>query len=352
MIFSTNREPETTEFNDVLNKATLCLNHGAAKNSAYFIGRGGTKLEEDVFKALVHSAAKTKFEGSIKWAKGSKAFPDIVANDYFGVEVKSTTGKRWKVTGGSVMESSRIESVKRIFITFGKLTDPVEFRSRPYEDCLYDVGVTHSPRYQIDMELKKGETIFDKMNTTYDALNDSEDPVGQIVRYMKKGLKPGERLWWSGEPAQDEDIDIAPATIRLISAVSKEEKDRFTVEGLAFFPDILRNSPNKYERYMLWLVANHGIVGTRDMFSAGGRVSIVTNKDTYVDVPQVFNKINKNKDTIIELINDAKKDVLQDTWNESEIKNDRIGQWIDYVSSVVELENYDASEVLNSIFNR
>jgi len=352
MIFSTNKEPEKLEFNDILCKATLLLNKEAAKDSSYFLKRGGTKLEEDVYKALIRSAEKTKFEGSINWDEGSRAFPDIVANNYYGVEVKSTTGKRWKVPGSSVMESSRVESVKRIFITFGRLSTPVEFRSRPYEDCLYDVGVTHSPRYQIDMELKKGDTIFDKMNTTYDKLNDSEDPVGQIVRYMKQGLKPGERLWWSGEPAQDVDIEIAPATIRLTSAVSKEEKDRFIVEGLAYFPDILRNSPNKYERFMLWLVANHGVVGTRDMFSAGGRINISTNKGTYNDVPQVFNKINDNKDLIMELITDARKDILLDTWNESEIKSDRVGQWIDYISSVVKLDNYDTKEVLNAIFNR
>ena len=351
MIFSTNKEPEKLEFNDILNKATLCLNDEAARNTSYFLGRSGTKLEEDVYKALVYSAEKTKFDGTIKWAKGSKAFPDIVANGFYGVEVKSTTGNKWKVTGGSVMESSRVESVKRIFITFGRLSAPVEFRSRPYEDCLYDVGVTHSPRYQIDMELKKGDTIFDKMNTTYDKLNDSEDPVGQIVRYMKQSLKPGERLWWSGEPAQDDDIEITPATIRLTSAVSKEEKDRFIVEGLAYFPDILRNSPNKYERFMLWLVANHGVVGTRDMFSAGGRTNIITSKGNYDSVPQVFSKINENKDLIVDLINGARADILLDTWNETEVQSNRISQWINYVSSVVELENYDTKEVLSAIFN-
>ena len=352
MIFSVNREPEKFEFNDVLESATLHLNNDAMKNSAYYLGRGGLPLEEDVYKALVHAAQNTKFNDTIKWVQGSKAFPDIVAKDYYGVEVKSTTGKRWKVTGGSVMESSRVETVKRIFITFGKLSNPVEFKSRPYEDCLYDVGVTHSPRYQIDMELKAGETIFDKMNTTYDALSESGDSVGQIARYMRQGLKSGERLWWAGEPTQEDDIDVAPATIRLPSAISREEKNKLVIEGLAFFPEILSNSPSKYSRLKLWLVSNRGVVVTRDFFSAGGRCNIVTPNGQFENLPQVFSKINDNRDMIADLISDAKIDVLQDTWNEARIGDDRLGQWIEYVSSVVALEDYDTKTALNAIFDR
>jgi hypothetical protein len=49
------------------------------------------------------------------------------------------------------LETTRVEDVDRIYMMFGKLNKPVEVRFRPYECCLYEVAVTHSPRYLIDM---------------------------------------------------------------------------------------------------------------------------------------------------------------------------------------------------------
>ena len=53
---------------------------------------------------------------------------------------------------------------------FAKLASPIEFRCRPYEECLSEVVVTHSPRYLIDMNLAIGKTIFDKIKTPYNEL--------------------------------------------------------------------------------------------------------------------------------------------------------------------------------------
>ena len=44
--------------------------------------------------------------------------------------------------------------------------------------------------------------------------------------------------------------------------------------------------------------------------------------------------------------------VLRETWRVGKIDDDRIGQWIDYVASVCSLKNYNATYVLNVIFNR
>ena len=44
---------------------------------------------------------------------------------------------------------------------FGKLGGKTaEFKCRPYEDCLSDIAVTHSPRYLINMELTKEQDYF------------------------------------------------------------------------------------------------------------------------------------------------------------------------------------------------
>lgn len=161
MIISTNRDPNLSEFKILLGSTTLMLNDDAVKRSAYYLKRNAQLLEEDVKNILEIAAEGTKFKGTIEKISG-QCFPDIVAGKYYGVEVKSSKDEKWITLGGSVNESTRIEDVERIFLMFGKLKEPIEFRSRPYEDCLSDVVVTHYPRYKIDMNLKNGETIFCK----------------------------------------------------------------------------------------------------------------------------------------------------------------------------------------------
>src|SRR5699024_11116667 len=123
-------------------------------NSKYYRSRGGVLLEKDVFDMFVELSIGTVFEDSFVMVSGQR-FPDIVAMGYFGVEVKTTKSDNWISTGSSIIESTRVDGVEKIYLLFGKLSRNVEFRSRPYEDCLSDIVVTHSPRYKIDMELEK-----------------------------------------------------------------------------------------------------------------------------------------------------------------------------------------------------
>ena len=195
MIVSQNRKPSFEEFSKLVQNCTLNLNIEAKSNETYFLTRNAQKLEDDVLKTLQMVAKGTSFENSIIKVSGQK-FPDIVAGKYYGVEVKSSKDVNWTTLGGSINESTRVEDVERIFLTFGKLVSPIEFISRPYEECLSEVLVTHYPRYKIDMKLKSGETIFDKMEIGYDELRQMENPVRKVIQYYKSHLKKGERLWW------------------------------------------------------------------------------------------------------------------------------------------------------------
>lgn len=98
------------------------------------------------------------------------------------------------------MESTRDKNVENIYMLFGKLGGKTaEFKCRPYEDCLSDIAVTHSPRYLINMELTKEQTIFSKMGVAYDQLRNAPDSI-EIVRkyYRKKPLKPKRKLCLGG----------------------------------------------------------------------------------------------------------------------------------------------------------
>ena len=86
-------------------------------------------------------AVGTPFEDSIELIGGQK-FPDIIAKKFYGIEVKTTTQNHWKTTGNSVLESTRVDNVERIFMLFAKLASPIEFRCRPYEEVFGSGGNT------------------------------------------------------------------------------------------------------------------------------------------------------------------------------------------------------------------
>ena len=100
-------------------------------------------------------------------------------------EVKTTKDNHWFSTGSSVAEGTRVSDVERIFMLFGKMCNPIEFRCRPYQECLSEVVVTHSPRYLIDMELEEGETFFDKIQIPYDEFRKQDDPIKTVVRFRR-----------------------------------------------------------------------------------------------------------------------------------------------------------------------
>lgn len=336
MIISENRKPQNDEFRKLMADTDILLNKEAVGKEDYYSKRNGTELEKDVYNALEKSAVHTPFEGTIQLVSGA-SFPDIVAGKYYGVEVKSTNKNHWKSIGSSILESTRDKNIERIYLTFGKLGLPIEFKSRPYEECLSGISVTHYPRYQIDMQLKKGETIFDKMGISYDSLRNMDNPVTPVSKYYKSRLKDGESLWWASDSTVEE--STVPATVKLWSILSASEKTHFTVKGYALFPEILScGNSKKYQRFALWLATNCGIINTniRDQFSAGGQADIITINGTFEKMPAAFGRIEKNKDLIVETILSLNEETLCEYWGVNKADKNRIIQWCQIVSSKVD----------------
>lgn len=221
MLISENPKPTQIEFSKLMVRTTKFLNQEALSEHEYFANRAGILLEDDVASALNYCSKGTPFEGSIVKVSGQK-FPDIIANNLYGVEVKSTKSNHWTSTGSSILETTRVQDIKRIYMTFGKLGgNPIEFISKPYEDCLYDIAVTHMPRYLINMQLRPGETIFDKMHISYNELREKENPIALVADYYRSQLKPGESLWWAGDSPQEK---IVPMKLTLWKGLPLNEK--------------------------------------------------------------------------------------------------------------------------------
>jgi hypothetical protein len=297
-------------------------------------------------------AQGTTFENSIELIGGQR-FPDIIAKKYYGIEVKTTTQNHWRSTGNSVLESTRVESVERIYMLFAKLFSPVEFRCRPYEECLSEVVVTHSPRYLIDMNLRKGETIFDKIDTPYDILRKRDNPIKPIVNYYKNKLKPGDELWWMDH----ESVSATNFVIRIWNNLTTIEKESIKSRAMVYFPELFSNSNDKFLRLAVWLVTQEGVVcrNIRDPFTAGGKGQILIGRKTYKNIPRIFLNLFENLDTVLETISMTSSITLSEFWNIKTNERRKISDWLELVNghskTINDAKHLNIKEILSEMIS-
>ena len=330
MIVSVNSDPHRSEF-DVLLSSTIDELNIHAKNSSKKIATLlGRNLEPYVKDVMTDLAVGTVFENSIELIGGQK-FPDIVAKKHYGIEVKTTTQNHWKTTGNSVLESTRVDNVERIFMLFAKLVSPIEFRCRPYEEVLSEVVVTHSPRYLIDMNLEQGKTIFDKINMPYDTLRKNESPIKPIVDYYKSKLKPGEELWWMDTENNSKPSNIV---IKIWNNLSAKEKQKLKNRAMVYFPELFGNSNDKFGRLAIWLVTREAVVcpNVRDLFTAGGKRDYVVGKNVYQKVPRIFLNLFDNLPNIVETIMQTSAFELSEYWETQTTDKTKLFDWIELVA--------------------
>ena len=349
MIISNNSIPSYDEFKELMNNVDQFLNRDAKNREAYYSNRNGSKLEQDVADAMRECAKGTPFENSIVLVSGHK-FPDIITNNYYGVEVKSSKDG-WESIGSSIMEGTRVDGIERIFMTFGKLNPPISFLSRPYEECLCDIAVTHSPRYKINMLLGPGETVFDKIGIPYDKLRKMEEPVKPVAEYYRNKLKPGEALWWAPEQSPDQAVS---ATIRIWRNLNTDEKKQYLEKAYALFPEITDSkSSMKYVELGLWFITQGiYIPNVRDLFSAGGQIHYVISGED-ICLPATFKRIIDYKDGIAAVLLSINTDSLKQYWHVDTIDDNPILQWCKIVSSYnvpEDKKNHLVSHALDVIF--
>jgi len=256
----------------------------------------GAEFELIVFQFMVTCAKGTTFEGKLRHTK-DREFPDIVAAGYFGVEVKATKKDDWTSVGNSVLESSRDVDVQKIYIYFGKLGGTPDVMFRNYEDCLKGIAVTHYPRYQIDMLLDEKDSIFHKMNTSYDEIRASKNPIKPIRDYYKQQLKEGDALWWMEDNISETPV-LSPI-IRSFSSLEATHKSAIKTEIFINFPEVFSASTTKFERVAPFLAAKYGVVSSnlRDNFTAGGQAEL-NFANQIVKVPKIVAELLKVADQV------------------------------------------------------
>lgn len=309
-LFSLQPEDDVA-FEDLLSRAVDVMNREAREFPGVYGNLLGSKLEDKVVEVLNRCAAGTCFEGQITKFSGQR-FPDIVISDYYGVEVKTTKANHWKSTGSSVAEGTRVEGVERVYLLFGKMCEPVSFICKPYEACLSEVVVTHSPRYLVDMGLGEGETIFDKLGVSYDELRGQANPIRTILDYYRSRLKEGEELWW----LDNDHSGTSNLVVRMWSALSSGEKQAYQMKGFAFFPELLSNHSDKFNRMAVWLATGEGVVcpNLRDVFSAGGKDCIELDGVSYPGVSKVIGKLYRGLPSVKQIVLATDRSLLAEYW--------------------------------------
>lgn len=293
------------------------LNDKAKTDSTLYKDCNGALMEPIALDALREIAKQTPFRPQeIKLVSGAK-FPDIQAEQYYGVEVKTTLKNSWKSTGSSIVESTRIKDVTTIYMMFAKLGgDFAEFKCKPYEDCLEDIAVTHQPRYKIDMELaeKHKETVFQKMHIPYEEFRIKPENEKHLIysSYKKPSKKNDLEMPWRFE-TDDPDFSI-PMTIRFLKSLSPKERLQIRAKMFLLFPEVLSSKPTKYSRAALWLCSRNSLIcnNMRDIFSSGGKVKEIGGKIFPQGVPKILLRLFECKELIKYYIQYPEREMLQD----------------------------------------
>ncbi len=334
MVFGTNPEADAKEFEGVLKKGLTLLTGDAEANVKHFMGESSSNFEEMVYEALKKSAIGTNFENYIEMVTGHK-FPDIVFNNrFYGVEVKSLKHDGWSTFGNSIFESTRVKNIDRIYILAGRLSDPIEFRYKKYEECIDDIQITHSPRYHIDMDVKAKDTIFTKIGQTYDEFRKLENPLGPLREYYRSKLKPGEGLWWLENDV--EKIGNNNLVVKVLNDLPDDEREEIMIEGFARFPKLLSTDQSRYKKFATWLIVEHGLVShnVRDFFTAGGQEEIKVGGKTYFEVPQIFWSLQGRIKKIKKEVEKLKPITIVENWEiEDKYNPKKFETWVDLVES-------------------
>lgn len=303
------------------------MNELSLANPEMFRKMSPSLFERESEKSIKEVCAGTPFtEEDIKLVSGH-IFPDIIANKYYGVEVKSTEKNHWTSTGSSIMESTRDENVANIYMLFGNLGgNPPEFKCKPYQSVLKEIAVTHSPRYLIDMELEEKDTIFSKIGIPYDVFRKETNKIGLIRDYYRSKAikeKKSEVPWWLGE--------TTPMTMEVIrDGFPKERKKRLVSEMLILFDDIILRD---FASAAVWLCSRRNTINPsfRDMFTAGGKCIEIDGDASLTPYPHIVCTILAHREQIEEILSNPGElyDDIAQIWPDSECGGDLYERWIE-----------------------
>lgn len=290
-------------------------------SSKYLESKGNSngfeKLMQDEIIDEFNSKASSLFQKNIKLIPQFKHhFPDIdlkIDDDLFGIELKSRNNGSWNTLGGSVIESISDDNYKEIYLlfaTFNKKQGDTEYQVRymPYWQAADAIKVTHSPRFEINLDATNH--VFSS-NDDYKRLRQMNEK--DTIKFIQDALKEStKKLTWYASLNNE----VPPTRFKDLNPVTQNE---IMAEILILFPrDLLRTKSNGdanalYSNLQDYLITQHYVFFTRDQFSAGGQ-----KKFQGVKFPKIIYKYaHEYKAPILNLLNNNDPDfsnLAYDKW--------------------------------------
>ena len=309
------------------------------------------KLLDTVCKQLTKEARKKTFSSSTEFetrvrtmmdehsqqgklfkidlAPPPQAFPDIAVGE-FGIEVKFTTDDTWRTIGNSIQENQRIETVRHVYLVFGKMGGVPEVRWGEYEASVIHVRTSHVPRFEVEIRMDGSTThvsLFEKMGIKYDDFRKLEmaEKMKYIRQYARK-IHPDGKLWWL-EGLEEHTL---PIQARLYTNLEQEEKLKLRAEAALLCPEIVKSSRSrdKYDALVLFLLTYHGVIchQARDLFSAGSVANPRNDDEGGIYIARALHLIEDEMRKAAERLPDS---LFIEFWGESVPKEKRIAKWLE-----------------------
>lgn len=314
------------DFERILEKGCETLTHEARttgfKSSSQF---------ENRVREVLSTLTKSDTSFCIDFSPHPQAFPDIAMGE-FGVEVKFTLNDTWRSVANSVLEKQRIETVKHIYILFGKMGGVPKVRWSEYEKSVIHVRTSHVPRFEIEIPSEKAtvkQSLFETMGIKYDDFRKLEmhEKMRYIRTYARK-IHPDGRLWWVEEKESDE--HTVPIQARLYTNLTLAEKTQLRAEAALLCPRIVESgrSRNKYDDMVLYLLTYHGVIchQARDLFSAGSVANPQNDDEGGVYIERALKLIEDDIHRAAMRMDDA---LFVEYWGESVMPEKRIARWLE-----------------------
>lgn len=275
-------------------------------------------------------------------------FPDIdlhIDNKLYGVELKSRNNGSWKTLGGSVIESISKDDYEEIYLLFAsfdkkKGETSYKVRYKPYWEAADAIKVTHSPRFDLNLDTTK--PVFNS-NKNYKALRnmDNEDKLQFIRETLSKNATSST---WYTSPNK-----TVPPTI--YSSLDKAQKEKIKEEVMLLFPyDLLHQPRAIYDEITNYLLTQYFIVNTstRDMFTAGGSININNQR-----FPKIIDSYIKHKEQLLNLLDSRDSDFQDLAYNSWKIDESQRTSLKDDFIKVINIcgKKYLSKELSNANIN-
>ncbi|MDR1081090.1 MAG: restriction endonuclease [Deltaproteobacteria bacterium] len=319
------------KFQDIL--MNCCGQLTAEARSAVF--KSSQQFENRV-REVLDEHTQNLMTAKIDFEPHPQAFPDIAIGE-FGVEVKFTLIDTWRSVANSVLETQRIESVKHIYIIFGKMGGIPEVRFADYESSVIHVRTSHVPRFEVEIPVDRAsakDSLFKVFGIRYNDFRKlpMHEKMSHIRKYARK-IHPDGRLWWIEDKVTDE--HTLPVKVRLYTKLKTTEKTKLRAEAALLCPGIVKpsGSRDKYDDVVLFVLTYHGVLchQARDLFSAGSVANPKNDDEGGLYIERALKLIQNEMRTAAQTMDDA---LFVEYWGESVMPAKRIERWLEKADAV------------------